>query len=260
MSQEMAESHGWSTLPSRGSRVVVTGALGGLGRGLTQALGDLGAAVVGFDHPDALSSAVSSDGDVLAADITDPSAVRDAVDTAADRLGGIDAVIGAAGVVDTIHRAATFSDEAFASDLEANLSGQFALARSAFPHLRQAESPAIVFVASQAGLDGLPGQVSYAASKAGLIGLTTSLASEWVGEGIRVNAVAPGMFGTPKVLAMPASARDRMLTTVPMGRIGTVDEVVGPILFLLSPAAGYITGRTLRLDGGAGLAMTGLFR
>jgi 3-oxoacyl-[acyl-carrier protein] reductase len=260
MSQQTGESHGWSTVPRRGSRVVVTGALGGLGRGLTQALRDLGAAVVGLDHPAALSAAVPADGDVLAADITDPSAVRAAVDTAADRLGGIDAVIGAAGVVDTIHRAETFAYEAFTSDLDANLSGQFALARAAFPHLQQAESPGIVFVASQAGLDGLPGQVSYAASKAGLIGLTTSLASEWIGDRIRVNAVAPGMFGTPKVLAMPQSARDRMLATVPMGRIGTVDEVVGPILFLLSPAAGYITGRTLRLDGGAGIALTGLFR
>jgi 3-oxoacyl-[acyl-carrier protein] reductase len=247
----------WSTLPRQGVRVLLTGAAGGLGQGLQAALDQVGAQTVGLDQP---GSSGLEGSRLIEADLADPVAARKAVASAGEMLGGLDAVVGAAAIVDTIHRAATFPDEAFRSDVDVNLIAQFTLAQAAYSFLRDGKNSAIVFVASQAGLDGLPGQASYAAAKAGLIGLTTSLATEWVRDGIRVNAVAPGIFDTPKVLAMPGSARERMLAAVPMGRAGSVAEVIGPILFLLSPAAGYMTGRTLRLDGGAGLAMTGLFR
>lgn len=247
----------WSPLPYPDARVLVTGAAGGLGRALLDALTALGARAVGVDRP----GVAGGEGvELIGADLSDPVAVTAAVSEAAERLGGIDAVIGAAGVVDTIHRAATFPDDAFRRDVEINLTSQFTLAKAAYPYLREGRNPAIAFVASQAGLDGLPGQLSYAASKAGLVGLTASLAAEWVADNIRVNAVAPGLFDTPKVLAMPDSARDRMLASVPLRRTGSLAEVVGPLLFLLSPAAGYMTGRTLRLDGGAGLTTAGLFR
>jgi NAD(P)-dependent dehydrogenase (short-subunit alcohol dehydrogenase family) len=237
--------------------VLVTGAAGGLGQALLSALEELGARAVGIDR-----SNISTPGRQLfiSADLTDSDAVKAAVEASADHLGGIDAVIGAAAIVDTIHRAAEFPDAAFRIDLDVNLIAQFTLARAAYPHLRLADSPSIVFISSQAGLDGLPGQAAYATAKAGLIGLTTSLAAEWVRDGIRVNAVAPGLFDTPKVVAMPSPARERMLTGVPMARSGSLAEIVGPILFLLSAASGYMTGRTLRLDGGAGLALSGLFR
>ncbi|RVW09714.1 SDR family oxidoreductase [Prescottella agglutinans] len=247
----------WSPLPRPGTRVLLTGAAGGLGQALSAALLEVGAHVVGIDR---VSETTAEGQVIIEADLTKGDEVGKAVADAAERLGGIDSFVGAAGVVDTIHRAAAFPGEAFQADVDVNLTGQFRVAQAAYPYLREAENAAITFVTSQAGLDGLPGQASYAAAKAGLVGLTATLATEWVSDGIRVNAVAPGLFDTPKVLAMPATARERMLAGVPMHRTGTLDEVVGPILFLLSPAAGYITGRTLRLDGGAGLALTGLFR
>jgi NAD(P)-dependent dehydrogenase (short-subunit alcohol dehydrogenase family) len=104
----------------------------------------------------------------------------------------------------------------------------------------------------------LPGRAGCAAAKAGVLGLTRSLAADWGGAGIRVDAVVPGLVATPTVLGMPAAVRDRLLAGVPMRRVASLAEVVGPALYLLSPAAGYVTGQALRLDGGAELGQVGL--
>lgn len=242
----------WSTVPAPGTRVLVTGAAGGIGRAAGTALAELGCPFVGIDRP--------GTGVDIEADLADDSAASSAVAAAVERLGGLDAVIGAAGVVDTIHRADRFPADAFRRDLEANLTAQFFVAQAAFPALRASGHGAIVFFSSLAAQDGLPGQASYAASKAGVLGLTRSLAAEWAAAGIRVNAIVPGLVATPKVLGLPDEIRDRLLADVPLGRIATLGEVVGTAIYLLSPAAGYTTGQALRLDGGGGLGRSGLHR
>jgi NAD(P)-dependent dehydrogenase (short-subunit alcohol dehydrogenase family) len=113
---------------------------------------------------------------------------------------------------------------------------------------------------SVGALDGLPGQAAYAAAKGGVLGLVRTLAAEWSKWGIRVNAVVPGLVATPKVVAMPESTRQRVLATVALGRLVSLDEIVGAVAFLMSPGAGSITGQSLRVDGGAGINTSGLYR
>ena len=168
--------------------------------------------------------------------------------------------MGAAAIVDTVHRAATFPLEKFRRDLDVNLLGQFAVAQAAYPALKGGESPCIVFIASIAGQDGLPGQAAYAAAKAGVIGLTRTLAAEWARDNIRVNVVVPGLVSTPKVEALPEGARARLLASAPLGRPAKLSELVGTVAYLLSPAAGCSTGVALRIDGGTGLTVGGLYR
>jgi NAD(P)-dependent dehydrogenase (short-subunit alcohol dehydrogenase family) len=176
------------------------------------------------------------------------------VGDAISELGGCDAVVANAGIVDTIHRAEQFPLEEWRKDLETNLDGAFHLIQAAFPALAESGDGRIVVVSSVAAELGLPGQVAYGAAKAGLIGMVRTLAGEWASHGIRCNAVMPGMIATPKVLAMPEQVQNSLNRTIPLGRFGATDELAGAVAFLLSPAAAYITGAALRVDGGFGLA------
>jgi NAD(P)-dependent dehydrogenase (short-subunit alcohol dehydrogenase family) len=113
----------------------------------------------------------------------------------------------------------------------------------------------VILISSVAAETGLPGQVAYGASKAGLIGMARTLAAEWAPRGIRVNVVMPGMIATPKVRSMPEGLQRRLHETIPLVRFGATEELAGAVSFLLSPAAGYITGAVLRVDGGFGLSV-----
>jgi NAD(P)-dependent dehydrogenase (short-subunit alcohol dehydrogenase family) len=182
--------------------------------------------------------------------------VATGVAAAVDSLGGeCDAVVANAGIVDTIHRAETFPDAEWRKDLEVNLYGALYVAQAAFEALAAAGDARVVLISSVAAETGLPGQVAYGASKAGLIGMARTLASEWARRGIRVNVVMPGMIATPKVRSMPEELQKRLHQTIPLVRFGATEELAGAVSFLLSPAAGYITGAVLRVDGGFGLSV-----
>jgi 3-oxoacyl-[acyl-carrier protein] reductase len=229
----MASSDAEGFLAPAGRRVIVTGAAGGIGRAVVELLEACGCEVAGFDVEDF--------------DVRDRSAVEAVI-------GSCDAVVANAGVVDTIHRAERFPEEDWQKDIQTNLSGAFHVVRAAFESLRESGDGRVVIVSSASAETGLPGQVAYTAAKAGLVGMARTLAAEWGPHGIRVNVVMPGLVATPKVVALPEPVREAMSATLPLGRIGDPGELAGTIAFLLSPAAAYITGSVIRVDGGYGLS------
>jgi len=242
------------TVP-RGRRVIVTGAAGGIGRAIVDALAQRGCAVAACDAPGASLGGLAGAATTENFDIREPVAVRSGVSNAIAQLGGCDAVVANAGVVDTIHRAERFSDEEWRKDVETNLYGAFYLAQAAFDALSASGDGRVILISSVAAETGIPGQVAYGASKAGLVGLARTLASEWATSGIRCNVVMPGFIATPKVLAMPNQIRQSIAAVIPLKRFGEVEELAGVITFLLSPAAAYINGAVLRVDGGFGLSL-----
>jgi 3-oxoacyl-[acyl-carrier protein] reductase len=242
------------TAPSA-RRVIVTGAAGGIGRAIVEALAGRGCRVAACDAPGAPLDQLGQAEATIAFDVRDQAAVRDGTAEAIAALGGCDAIVANAGVVDTIHRAERFSEEEWRKDMETNLYGAFYLVQAAFEELAESGDGRVVLISSVAAETGIPGQVAYGASKAGLVGMARTLAAEWAPQGVRCNVVMPGFIATPKVLAMPAEVQASVSTQIPLGRFGEVAELAGTVVFLLSPAAAYITGAILRVDGGFGLTM-----
>jgi len=235
--------------------VIVTGAAGGIGRAIIGSLAACGCSVAACDAPGAAVSEITGAAIASTFDVRSRQAVQAGVAEAIEVLGGCDAVVANAGIVDTIHRAERFSDEEWRKDLETNLYGAFYLAQAAFESLAASGDGRVVVISSVAAEQAIPGQVAYAASKAGLVGMARTLAAEWAGRGIRCNVIMPGFIATPKVLAMPDEVKRLATEQVPLGRFGETDELAGAVAFLLSPAAAYINGAVLRVDGGYGLSL-----
>jgi 3-oxoacyl-[acyl-carrier protein] reductase len=236
---------------------IVTGGYRGIGRSLAVALGRQGAHVVAADVLDeevgketvAAVEAAGGKCELLRCDVTDEKAVAEAFTDLHKKLGRIDILVNNAGVArdELLMR---LSPENLELTLKVNLMGAIYCAKAAIRPMMRAKGGRIVNMASVVAELGNPGQASYSASKAGLIGLTKTLAREYASRGITVNAVGPGFIDTDMTRNLPEDAKKYMLEQIPLGRIGQPDDVANAVLFLCSEEAAYITGQVLRVNGG----------
>jgi 3-oxoacyl-[acyl-carrier protein] reductase len=240
-----------------GKVALVTGGSRGIGRATARVLAEQGARVfitfVGNEGAaretvDAIQAA-GGGAEALRVDVADTAAAEAAVADVAKRAGRLDVMVANAGVsIDGL--ALRLKDEDFDRTLAVNLKGAVACSRAAIKVMMRAKTGRIVLLSSVVGEMGNVGQTAYAASKAALLGVAKSLAREYASRGITVNAVAPGYVDTDMTSGLTGELRDKMLTTVPLGRTGTAREVAAAIAYLASDEAAYVTGQTLRVNGG----------
>lgn len=238
----------------QGQVALVTGASRGIGRSIAVALAQAGATVVGTATSESGAAAISEalapyggEGRVL--DVRDGAATEALVDAIAKEKGAIAILVNNAGVTrDTLLM--RMKDEDWAQVIDTDLSAVFRLSRAVLRGMMKARYGRIVSVGSVVGLMGNAGQANYCAAKAGLIGFSKSLAREIGSRGITVNVVAPGFIDTDMTKALPEAARSALLEQVPAGRLGAPEDIAAAVCFLASPAASYITGETLQVNGG----------
>jgi 3-oxoacyl-[acyl-carrier protein] reductase len=234
-----------------GKTALVTGGSRGIGRAVALELGRAGAqVVVGYRSEQGEAESVASEigGRAVQADVSDPEQAKALVDEAGD----IDVLVNNAGTTrDGV--LARMLDEDWRTVLETNLSSTFYTCRAAARGMMKRRSGAIVNVSSIVGVHGNWGQTNYAASKAGIIGFTKSLARELGSRGVRANVVAPGYVKTALTDAIPEEARETMLGNTPLGRLGDPENVAAAVRFLVSDEASFITGEVLLVDGGLGM-------
>ena len=240
-----------------GKRAIVTGGSRGIGRAVVLELARRGADVVfsyagnaeAAERTRAEAEELGARSVAVKADVTSAEAATSMVDAAKEELGGVDILVNNAGITrDKL--CARMKDEDFDQVIACNLRGAFLMTRAVLRPMMRQRSGAIVNMSSVVGIRGNAGQANYAASKAGLIGLTKSVAREVARSGIRVNAVAPGFIATDMTAAMPEAAREAAVAQVPAGDLGTPEDVARAVAFLASDGAGYITGQVLAVDGG----------
>ncbi|MDV7222882.1 SDR family NAD(P)-dependent oxidoreductase [Streptomyces prunicolor] len=246
-------------LALHGKKLIVTGGTRGIGRGIVLAAARAGADVLTCHRQeseavDSLTAALketAGDHHVLRADVGDTAEVDRLVGEAKDRFGRLDGIVNNAGVISHIPFAELPAEE-WSRILDTNLTAAYRIIQQALPLLGAGSS--VVNIGSRGAAAGIPLRAHYTAAKAAMIGLTRSLAKELGPQGIRVNVVAPGVIETEAFATMPAGRADGMRATysrkTALARLGTVEELAGPVLFLLSDAAAYITGETLNVDGG----------
>ncbi len=236
-----------------GKTAFVTGSTRGIGRAIAEAMDRAGAkvAIVGRDGATAaeVARAVGERAAGFGCDVTSAAAIEAALAAAEQRLGPIDILVNNAGVTrDNILLRLT--EEDWDAVLDANLRAAFHTMRLVLKGMMKRRSGRIVNISSIVGLTGNKGQANYAASKAGLIGLTKSVAKEYASRGVLVNCVAPGFIETDMTRGLPEAARAALLEGIALGRLGRPDDVADAVLFLASDLASYITGQTLVVDGG----------
>jgi 3-oxoacyl-[acyl-carrier protein] reductase len=231
--------------------VIVTGASRGLGRAIAVAFGAQGARVwVGYRERAADAEAVAKEieGEPLAIDVTDAQSVTTAI-ARATADGPCDVLVNSAGVVRNNLFALSEPDD-WEEPLRVNLGGALRVSRAVLRSMLAAKQGSIIHIGSVSGVRAAPGQVGYSASKGGLVAMTRTLAAELAARGIRVNAVLPGLCTVGMAQRFDRRIYDKQVATIPLGRAGSAEEIANVVTFLASPAASYIVGQALVVDGG----------
>jgi len=240
----------------KGQVALVTGATRGIGKAIGFALGDGGATVIGTSTTEAgaksigeflAASAIAGRGAVL--NVTDGAAVDALVGAIEKEFGAVSILVNNAGITQD-NLLARMKDAEWDAVLDTDLKSVFRLSRAVLRGMMKARSGRIINITSVVGSSGNPGQVNYAAAKAGIAGMTRALAREIGSRGITVNCVAPGFVDTDMTRALSDAQREALLGQIPLGRLGLAEDVAAAVRFLASPAASYITGATLPVNGG----------
>jgi 3-oxoacyl-[acyl-carrier protein] reductase len=236
-----------------GMTALVTGASGGIGSAIAKALAGQGARVALSGTREAALGAVAAElgGDhvILPCNLADAAAVDALVPSAVEKLGQIDILINNAGVTRD-NLAMRMKDEEWDQVIRVNLEAAFRLSRAALKPMMRARFGRIVSITSVVGATGNPGQANYAASKAGLIGMSKALAQEVASRNITVNCIAPGFIQSAMTDALPEAQKEALLTRIPAGKLGAGSDIAAAAVYLASREAAYVTGATLHVNGG----------
>ena len=235
-----------------GKNVLLTGASGGIGGAIAHALHDAGATVALSGtrvEPLEKLAAELERAHVLPCNLSDADAVNALPKQAVEAMGSVDILVNNAGITrDNIFM--RMSEEEWSSVLEVNLTSTMRLCKGVIRGMMKARWGRIINISSVVGATGNPGQANYAASKAGMVGMSKSIAYEVASRGITVNCIAPGFITTPMTEQLTDDQKSSILNNVPAGRMGEADEIGAAVLYLASPEAAYLTGTTLHVNGG----------
>ena len=236
-----------------GKTALVTGATGGIGKDIARALHDSGATVAlsgtKREALEALAGQIGPRTHVLPCNLGDKDETEKLIPAAEAAMGGLDILVNNAGVTrDMLFM--RLKDEDWDTVLNINLTAAFRLSRAALRGMMKKRFGRIIGITSVVGVTGNPGQGNYAAAKAGMIGMSKSLAGEVAARGITVNCVAPGFIESPMTDELTDAQKERILSAVPAGRLGTGGDVAAAVVYLASVEAGYVTGQTLHVNGG----------
>ena len=236
-----------------GKTALITGASGGIGAAIAKALHDAGATIaISGTRVEALEKVKTEVGErvhILPCNLSNPEEVEKLVPAAEAALGGLDILVNNAGITKD-GLAMRMKDEDWSSVIDVNLTANFRLARAAMKLMMRKRFGRIINITSIVGVTGNPGQANYVASKAGLIGLTKSIAQELATRGVTANCVAPGFIATPMTDGLNDKQKEAILARIPAARMGTPADIAAAVLYLASDEAGYVTGQTLHINGG----------
>lgn len=232
---------------------LVTGASRGIGRAIAESLAKQGAFVIGTatseSGAEAISQYLGDKGAGMALNVTDAESVNAVISQIQQDHGGIDILVNNAGITKD-NLLMRMKDEEWNDVISTNLTSVFRTSKAVMRGMMKKRNGRIINIGSVVGTTGNPGQANYCAAKAGLVGFTKSLAKEIAARGVTVNAVAPGFIDTDMTQALTAEQKESIFSSIPAARLGKPEEIAAAVVFLASPAAAYITGETIHVNGG----------